>query len=263
MIAAALGGDDDDDWERNLRKWIGDEDIATLLIRGIPAYMGLDLSGRIGMGNAFSLLPYSDIDFSKKGYKEAVFGATGAFIGGMGGQLFDGLEKMGKGNYYKGLEALAPRGLRDAMAGYRMGTEGVTSGKGDLLLSADEITAFDAAMKAVGLPTTRITEFQTSRGDLFELNNHFKERETALKNDYADAAKQRDSDAMSEAREEWKAIQASKGRWLAYLAGRGLGNKDLTKDLQPHPLGTLLKAPAAQMKRERPWQGAAAQRQAQ
>ena len=263
MIAAALGGDDDDDWERNLRKWIGDEDIATLLIRGIPAYMGLDLSGRIGMGNAFSILPYSDIDFSKKGYKEAVFGATGAFIGGMGGQLFDGLEKMRKGNYYKGLEALAPRGLRDAMAGYRMGTEGVTSGKGDLLLSADEITAFDAAMKAVGLPTTRITEFQTSRGDLFELNNHFKERETALKNDYADAAKQRDSDAMSEAREEWKAIQASKGRWLAYLAGRGLGNKDLTKDLQPHPLGTLLKAPAAQMKRERPWQGAAAQRQAQ
>jgi hypothetical protein len=69
MLAAALGGDDDKDWERNLRKWAGDDDAAILLTRGLPAAMGLDVSGRIGMGNTFSILPFYDVELSKQGYK--------------------------------------------------------------------------------------------------------------------------------------------------------------------------------------------------
>jgi hypothetical protein len=256
MIVAAVGGDDDKDWERNFRKWIGDDDLATLLIRGVPAWMGLDISNKIGMGNAFSILPYSDIEFSKKGYKEAVFGASGAFIGGMGGQLFDGLGKMADGNYYKGVEALMPRGLRDGMAGWRLATEGVTTGRNDTVLSADEISVFDGLMKAVGLPTTKITKFNEARNDLYQLGEHFKARDSSVKDAYANAVKSGDTDEAAATRAEWVELQASKKRWAEEMAQRGLKNEKLLEALKQRPLSTLLKAPQEKAKREAPWAAA-------
>lgn len=253
MIVSALGGDDDKDWERNFRKWVGDDDTATLLLKGTPAWMGLDLSSRIGMGNAFSILPFSDLEFSKKGYKEAVFGASGAFIGGMGGQVADGLGKMANGSYYKGVEALLPRGLKDGMAAFRMATEGMTTARGDTVLPADEITVFDAALKAVGLPTARFTEFQAGRNDLFQLGEHFKKRDTRVKDAYANAAKDRDSAEMAEVRSEWNELQAAKKRWAEEMAQRGFKNEKLLQGMKPRPLSVLLKSPQEKAKREAPW----------
>jgi hypothetical protein len=253
MLAGALGGDDDKDWERNLRKWIGDDDMALLLTRGVPAAMGVDLSGRIGMGNAFSPLPFSDTSVSKQGYKEAVFGATGAFIGGMGGQLFDGIDKISNGQYYKGMEALVPRGLRDAMAGYRLATEGVTDARGDTKLRPDEISFLAGFSKAIGLPATSITEFTLARGDLIELSKHFTERDTSLKSNYAKAYKSNDTAAMAEVRKEWMEAQETKKRWAAEMADRGFKDPKLLEDMKVRPLSQLIRAPLEQAKREKPW----------
>jgi hypothetical protein len=255
MLAGALGGDDDKDWERNLRKWIGDKDADTaiLLTRGLPAYLGIDISGRTGMGNAFSLLPYSDIEPSKQGYKEAVFAASGAFIGGIGGQLFDGIDKISNGQYYKGMEALVPRGLRDAMAGYRLATEGVTDARGDTKLRPDEISFLAGFSKAIGLPATSITEFTLARGDLIELSKHFTERDTSLKSNYAKAYKSNDTAAMAEVRKEWMEAQEAKKRWAAEMADRGFKDPKLVDRMKPRPLSTLLKAPHDQAKRNQSW----------
>jgi hypothetical protein len=254
MLAGALGGDDDKDWERNLRKWIGDDDTALLLSRGLPAYLGMDISGRTGMGNAFSLLPFSDVEPSKQGYKEAVFGATGAFIGGMGGQLFDGLDKMSKGQYYKGTEALVPRGLRDALAGYRMATEGITDSRGDLKLRPDEISFLPGFGKAIGMPTTTITEFTQGRGDLIEISKHFTSRDTSLKSKYAEAYRGNDAEAMADLRKEWLDVQEAKRRWAEEMKIRGFKDPKLLEDMKVRPLSQLIRAPLEQAKREKPWQ---------
>ena len=258
MVAAALGGDDDKDWERNLRKYIGDDDTADLLIRGVPAAMGLDVSGRIGMGNAFSILPFSDINFSKEGYKEGVFGLTGAAVGGLGGQVFDGIDKISRGEYYKGVEAMLPKGLKDGMAGIRMATEGVTTGRGDVVLSPDEITFFDGLLKAVGLPTTAITKSQTSRNDLYELGKHFTDRDSELKTKYVKAYRANNAADLNAIRAEWVEEQAAKKRWAAEMRSRGFHDPKLLEKLKSQPLSGLLKAPRDQVKREQPWRSVAA-----
>jgi hypothetical protein len=193
------------------------------------------------------------LEFSKKGYKEAVFGATGAFVGGMGGQVADGIGKMADGNYYKGLEAMLPRGFKDSMAAWRIATEGVTTNRNDTILDAEEVNLFDAAMKMVGLPTAKVTEFQVDRNDLYQLGQHFKTRDARIKDAYANAAKDRDSAKMSEIRAEWKEVQESKQRWADEMAQRGMKNKKLLEGLKQRPMSVLLKAPQEKMKRERPW----------
>jgi hypothetical protein len=258
ILAGALGGDDDKDWERNARKAIGDDQTADLLLHGIPAATGLDLSGRVGMGNAFSIMPFTDFEVSKKGYKEAVFGLSGAAIGGLGGSMFDGVDKISKGDYRKGIEAMLPRGLKDGMAGYRLATEGVTNTRGDVNLRPDEITVVDGMMKALGLPTTALTNTQRQRNDLYDLGTHFHNKDSSMKNAYAAAVREGDTEKMADLRDKWTETQASKKEWVAEMTRQGLGAKELVTRIKPQPLSTLLKAPQAQAKREKPYAGLSA-----
>lgn len=253
MLAGMMGGDDDKDWERNLRKYIGDDDIANLLTRGVPAAMGLDLSGRVGMGNAFSPLPYTDMEVSKKGFKEAAFGFMGPSAA-MGANFAEGIGKVMDGQYWKGMENMAPSGLRNAMAGYRMATDGVTNTRGDVQLSPDEVGFAAGLAKGLGLPTTNLTDAQRGRDDLYDLGSHFHDKDSNLKNAYAAAAKDRDTAEMADLRKQWTETQEAKKRWVEEMKRQGLGAKELVTRIKPQPLSSLLKAPQAQAKRERAWQ---------
>ncbi len=66
-ILRGVFGDDDEpnDPELTMRKYLGDaglEGVSDLLIKGAPAWMGIDVSGRLGAGNILSLFPSADID---------------------------------------------------------------------------------------------------------------------------------------------------------------------------------------------------------
>jgi hypothetical protein len=162
---------------------------------------------------------------------------------------------MSQGNYYKGLEAMMPRGLKDGMAGWRLATEGVTTTRGDVVLSADEVALFDGFMKAVGLPTAKITEFNEGRNDLYQLGEHFKQRDSSVKDAYASAAKEKDAEGMAAARADWVEVQESKKRWAAEMTQRGFKNKEQLEGLKSRNLSVLLKAPQEKQKREAPWAG--------
>ena len=258
MAAGAIGGDDDKDWERNLRKYIGDDKVSDLLLHGVPAALGLDVSKKLGISNAFSLLPFTDVPTDKSGYEKAIVSLSGAFIGGLGSRTFDAIGQMGKGNYYKGVEQLLPRGPSDAMKAYRFYTEGVTNRRNDTLLKPDDITLVDAMMQGVGLPSTTITNFQRQRGDVFELSKHFKEKDQSLSDQYNAAKKAGDTEEMADLRQEYMEVQQSKKRWIEELRRQGFTSKEMAKELQPHPLSTLMKGASNQMKREAKWGHSAA-----
>ena len=64
-ILRAIFGDDDepDDPELTMRKYLADaglEDFATLLVKGVPAWLGVDVSGKMGAGTIASLFPFAD-----------------------------------------------------------------------------------------------------------------------------------------------------------------------------------------------------------
>lgn len=252
MLAAAIGGDDDKDWERNLRRWIGDDDVATVLIRGIPAGLGLDVSERIGMSNTFSLLPFAEMPADRTGYEKAAASALGP-ASALVGNAFDAWGKMRNGQYRKAVELLSPSLIKNSLQGYRIATEGITDSRGNVRLNADEISFFDGFMQAVGLPTTAKTEFQNKRGDLIELSKHFDSREDRIRAQYINAKRTGDTGEMAEAREAWQEVQRSKREWMTSMRDRGFTNPALLKQLKPRPLASLLKAPQRQAQQDRAW----------
>lgn len=235
-VAASLGSGDDEpeDYEQWLRNLIGDEDAANLLLRGVPAYFGLNMSQKVGMGSTFSALPFADIPKDRAGYEKFLTASLGASAG-LGGQWFDALGKMGKGDYYKGVETALPSGLKNMMKGYRIATEGVTSNAGDTLMQPEDVSLVDAFAQGAGLPTMTISERQRKQGVVIESTKFYNERSSDLKRDYVKAYKSKDTEAMAEAREAWRQLQAARA----------------AVGFRRQPLGDLIKAPMEQKKRER------------
>ena len=235
IIGKAFGDHDEpDNPEATLRKMIGDDAMADLLLKGIPKLAGVDLSGKLGMGQMLSLLPYTDIELSRDGYAKVVTAAMGPFIGGIMPKVVDGVAQMANGEYYKGIETMAPTGLGQAMKGYRAGTEGLTKRNGEVILSPDEITFFDAFMQGIGLPTNTITDREFINRTEIKYEQFYNDRTSDIKRDYISAYKSGNSEAMEEARQDWRDMQDSRRK----------------NGFKIQPMSDLFKAPQAAMKRE-------------
>jgi len=219
---ADMFGDDEEPY--NLEKELYEamvsqfgEDAATLITRGAPAAAGVDLSGKLGMGNTLSVLPFTDFELSKAGVAEtgfaAVFGASG--------------------EYYRGLEKLAPKGFSDAMKAVRENEQGVTRLNGDVLVPADEIAAWESTAKFFGVPVTSDTKRRFLTDIKFENEKAFKDKAAKLKNQYTKA--RREGDDTTAVREKWAKLQ----------------DERVSEGFKREPLSNLLQAPQAQAKRER------------
>lgn len=236
LALSAVGGDEPKDLEKTLREAIGDQDLADLLLKGAPAALGVDVSRRIGWGQSISILPFTDVDLtSRKGLGEAALGVAGPFVGGMLPRMADGLGLVGKGDYYKGLELMAPKGLTDMMRGYRQAVDGVTLKNNDVVLKAEELTLFDAFMQGLGLPSMGVTRRQWAQGVAIEADKFFSARSSELRHRYSKAYRAGDSAEMAELRAEWMDLQQARQR----------------NGFTMQSLSTLMRAPLEQAKRER------------
>ena len=231
ILKTAFGDEDDpEDFEEWLRSHGG-----LLLARGIPASLGLDVSGKLGMGNVFSILPYTQVDLtSRSGLEKAALGAMGPFVGGLLPKMADGVGFLAAGDYYKGLEQFVPNGISGAMKAVRFATEGVTMRNGDMVVSPEEVGFTDAILQGFGLPTTAVTERQYLQGQAIKYDQYYSDRAKEIKHDYVKAHRENDTEAMAKARDEWNHVQESRSK----------------NGYTRQPLSQLIKAPMQAAKRE-------------
>jgi hypothetical protein len=236
MIFSASGDDDEPrDLEIEMRKVIGDDFMADLIIRGAPAaLLNVNVSQNVGMGQAFSLLPFADGGLTRQGYSENLTGAMGPFIGGVVPQMYEALGNIGKGDYYKGLEGFMPSGIRNALRAMREGVEGATNTRGDELVSPEEITLSETFAKLLGFRTNTDATRQLIRSKTFEFEQFYRDRTSQLKREYTKAYESGDAEAMQDARESWNEMNASKKEY----------------GFTVQPISNLLKAPREKAKRE-------------
>ncbi len=238
VIALGLGaafGDPDEpnNPELAMRKWIGNDDLADLILKGVPAYLGADLSSRIGAGDIFSVLPYSDPEVSKAGVDRMALKVLGPAIG-MLEDTADGIGMMMNGDYWKGLEKLAPRGLSDVSKGVRLASQGFTNKAGETTVQADDVGAMAGVMQSMGIATSTLTDRSFRASAKYTQDKYYTSQTQAVKKSYTEAYLDGDTDRMREARDQWTNMQAAR---------KGLGYK-------PSPLSDLLKAPADRAKHE-------------
>jgi hypothetical protein len=237
VMGAAFGDEDEpDNPELTLRRMIGNKELADVLLKGAPKYFGVDLSGKLGMGQMLSVLPYTDVDLSKAGIAQAGYalltGPTGSLVQRAG----EGLGLMADGEYYKGVEKFMPAVVAQSMKAARFGLmDGITLKNGDVVMKPDEIDFLDMLSVAIGLPSNKITDRQFVQGVAIETDKFYKDRTSEIKRDYVKAVKEKDTAGMAEARKEWMDLQ----------------NAKVKQKLQRQPLSDLMKAPQEQKKRER------------
>jgi hypothetical protein len=236
-IGALLGDDDEPyDLTAEIRKAIGDEAVANLVLKGAPTLAGMDISGKVGAGNMLSIMPFSQADLSTNaGRAEALGTLIGGATLGMTSRMIDGLGLMLSGDWYRGIEQTMPKGVSDAMKAWRYANDGVTRRNGDVVIPASEISAWEATMQAMGITPVQVTTTYERQNTVKALTQNFQARTTEIKNQYAKADRQGDVEAKTQAREDWKKLQDARVR-------NGLERK---------PLSDLLKAPAEQRKREK------------
>ena len=237
LMSKAFGGDEPEDPEVMLRRWIGDQAVADLILRGATGAAGIESLGKkLGMENVASPFgPYAQIDLSSRAGAEKALVAMMGASAGLGLKMADAYGFMTKGDYYRGLEMALPNGLGNAMKGYRMLDEGVTRRNKDVVLKPEEISVVDAAFQAVGLPTTTITRQQFTQRVVAEQNKYYEEKASEIKTNYVTASKDGDTAAMAEARREWEELQASRR----------------AKGYKVQPMSELFQAVSAARKRER------------
>lgn len=237
-ILLGLFGSDDEpkDLEHFLRRAIGNDTAADMLLRGVPASVGLESLGKkLAMENVASLLPFADVDFASRSGMEKMIVALLGPTANLSLKAADAIGLIGKGDYYKGLEQAMPTGIANAMKGYRFANEGVTMRSGDTVLSPSDVTLLDAAFQSVGLPTTAITDRQRIQSLVANYDKFYQERAAEIKQEYAKAHRKADTEAMQEAREEWMRLQDAR----------------VQNGYTRQPMSSLFKAPMEQMKRER------------
>lgn len=215
MVYALFGDEDEpDDLEVRLRQEIGDKGTADLILKGIPAAWGVDLSAKVGMGQTVSVLPFTNIELTRDNTLAAIgalsFGATGATAA----QLADAAGQLSQGNYANAFAGAMPRGIRDVTRAVMYSTEGLRrrNPTRDTAISADEFTSLDIFMQGIGLPTTRTTGMQSRNRFYQNYKQLVGDRSGVIKADFVEAFEANDAQAMQEARNEWNELQEARVR---------------------------------------------------
>jgi hypothetical protein len=237
---ASMFGDKDEPENAELlaRRYIlnngGNKEVADLLLRGLPAWAGLDASTRLGMGLTFSALPFTEVTASRDGAFVVAGSLLGPWMGAVA-RAVDGYGQIGQGNILPGIAQMLPSLPMNLLKAYDMHTRGINDRRGDTLMQPEEIGYLELVTQGMGWPNKTLSDRHLIRGFEIEVKQHFRDRATRLRRIYADAYDANDQARMDRAIEEWLRLQQMK---MNYRMGTWQSVGDLTK------------APFDRMKRE-------------
>ena len=232
----SLLGDDDEpaDIEQSIRDAIGDEAIANLLLKGAPTLAGTDISSRVGMGQAFSVIPYVEPELNREGYEKTFTALAGPFFGGLLPKMVDGLGLMRDGDYYKGLARMLPNGLGNGINAMVEASDGVRKRNGDVLLTPEEIDFGQTFARLIGVQTTEVSERQRRTTREINIEQFYADRSKELNQRFAEARENNDVEEMSAIRKEWMSLQT----------------KRVENGLKRQPVSSLMRYVKAKKRRE-------------
>ena len=234
-MGAMLGKEEPFDLEAELRQVFGTGTMGDILMYGVPAgVFGANVSQNLGMGQTFSVVPYSDVSFTREGYTDTLVGLLGPSVG-LGAQWIGAADRLRNDDYYGFLAGLMPGAIKFSMRALNEQANGVTNARGDTLVSPEEITAWDTFLRSMGYTTQTDYVRRMARSKAVDFDRFFTKRTSDLRNKYTRAAESGDREKMAELRQEWLRLQEFK---------RNYG-------FSVQPISNLTRAPEEKRKRER------------
>ncbi len=199
VLAVTLGllykGFTDDDEEKDLKemlyqgvKSVLGEAGATAVMKGIPAAMGVDVSGKVGLGSVASIAPYAD---DRKEGREMVKEYFAVMMGGAALGMAMNWAEAGKaaaaGDFLKATSFALPAALANPVKAVGYATQGMVDSRGNEVLAADEMSASSTLIKAVGFQPTEVARVQDQRRAFYEAKGNRDDARRKLLADFARA----------------------------------------------------------------------------
>lgn len=209
-IAAMGMGDTGDDGEDLIRKMIGDKDMSNLLMRGVPAWLGMDVSGKIGAENMLSPMPYMNAKFSdgRDGANELIAGALGP-AASLVQKFYTAGQYFVQGDEWKALEYALPNGLATNLSkGVRFITEGYSSKAGDVLVKPQDYDVGDFLIQTLGFQPRVMTDRMRVQDSLIRHKESFDAEKNRIYMDFKKARREGDHAGMNQARREMLKLAA-------------------------------------------------------
>lgn len=192
-----LGGSDDDeegDLETQMRNWLADAfgpDAARVIWKGLPSMLGLDAT-TMGMGSLLKPLPMmrmQDVTEARTG-KDALstlmMNAAGAPID-TPARFIDGFKLMEQGDLQKGFETMMPKFIAAPAKAVRVGSEGISTRAGNVVVEPDQVSAWDMAIKAAGFSPIVESEHYTAQSAKEDTARAIKGRRDRAIREYSNA----------------------------------------------------------------------------
>jgi len=188
ITAFLFGSKEPWDWELMMRqeaaKLFGKE-AAEVLMRGLPRYVGVDLSGRLGLN---SLLFMHDLrDFEKKTANEYIGQLLTGAPGGMVLNAVDSWQQLNKAigsdkttDYTKAVEGMLPKGFRAPLRAWRTAEVGVTTRRGERIDEGRQLSAGEIAVQALGFQPASVAEVYERRNAVQGLNRRLSSERSNL-----------------------------------------------------------------------------------
>ena len=253
-----FGGEDDEEFankakanngydnyvEQIIRENVENKDLANLLTRGVPAWLGLDFSGKIGHQNIFAFQPYSDLEWTRDGLASYIFDVFAGPTASMARNFGAAGEEFFKGDLLKSASLVLPKGARHYIDAYTYATSGYKASNKDVILDPRSISLTELIMTATGMPSTEIQNLKFTRGQQFKMLEYFTKSTSRLTNEYIKAYKERDTKTMRALRNEWRDLQRAKDRVRPFF-------NDSRNILTKSPISDLIRKPRYQRKREK------------
>lgn len=132
--------------------------VGEAVARGVPAAMGAALADRVSLDP--KALLWRDGRYSpdaRENFIESLIANAGPVVG-LGLNFVDAYQLAKEGQYARAVEKAVPAIIAKPASAIRMGTEGATTKKGDVLI--DDFTATELAMQSIGLQPERLAQKQ-------------------------------------------------------------------------------------------------------
>lgn len=204
-LIAGMFDDDDEPWDfeteyRNfLTDWLG-HDMALLVAKGIPAYLGADMSQKVGLAEIANPIPFVQRGSTGQSMLANTLYAAAGAPAGMVGSAMDGIMQMANGDILKGVEQIVPlKEAKDMLRAYRFSTEGLTDRRGNVVLPPESFSAWDIAFRGIGFTPTKESEYYAANEAMHTAEQAAKDTKNNLLRRYAEARmKDEDTDAIQE-----------------------------------------------------------------
>jgi len=222
VFMMAFGDEDEpEDLERTIRDNIDDPQIATLVARGLPAMLGVDMSTKMSMNDIFQAwdsryaAPSTDRDGMLAFIAQLGLGPTAGNIG----SLVNSAAFMQEGNIPRAVEAALPKGGRTLMESWRLSNDGFTTRRGDVVAPPEEFNLFDLATNMAGIPSSDVANLKWTYYQQIEIDRWFSDRQSQIRTDYLRAYDDNDRAGMNEVIDRFRGLQDGKDNVRPFYNG--------------------------------------------